>query len=172
VRLALLAFLAPALAHADIETYPMVSLPLTLGGHRTSDGGAFSWGLRPEVIAARYDHDASIGWGLGGYGQLERASGTTLLATGATLVGYFGTRAVAPSVGVYRRGDADGMQAGLFVGRRGPMDRDLPADLPYGVRLDMQLGDEQSIVISASLDTAPIVLLIGGILVATSAGAD
>jgi hypothetical protein len=171
VRIVVLALLVPALAAAEVETYPLVSLPLTLGGHRTTGDGAFSWGMRPEVIAGRYDHQAARGWGVGGYGQLERASGTTLLAGGATLVGYVGSRAVAPSLGVYRRGDDDdGLQAGLFVGRRAPMDRDLPADLPYGMRLDMQLGDEQSIVISASLDTAPLVLLLGGIIAAGSHG--
>jgi hypothetical protein len=58
--------------------------------------------------------------------------------------------------------------AATFVGHRAPLDRDLPADLPYGVRIDMQLGDEQSIVVSASLDTAPLVLLLGGIIVAAS----
>lgn len=171
MRYAVLAVLVPALAHAEVETYPMVSLPLTLGGHRTNDEGTFSWGVRPEVIAARYDHDGEIGWGLGGYGQLERADGTTLLAAGATLIGYFGDRAIAPSIGVYRRGDSDdGIQAGLFVGRRAPVDRDMPADLPYGVRVDMQLGDKQAIVISASLDTAPLFMLLGGIIVAASSG--
>lgn len=166
----MLAMMVPALARADVETYPMISLPLTLGGHRSADDGGFSWGLRPEVIAARYD---GTGWGIGGYAQLERANGTTLLAAGATLVGYAGSRAIAPSIGVYRRGDEDdGIQAGLFFGRRGPVDRDLPADLPYGLRVDMQLGDARSIVISASLDTAPLAMLVGGIFVAAGAGAD
>jgi hypothetical protein len=127
--------------------------------------------MRPEVIAGRYGHDDGRGWGVGGYAQLERASGTTQLAAGATLVGYFGHRAIAPSIGAYRRGDADdGIQAGLFFGRRAPMGRDLPTDLPYGMRVDLQLGDEQAVVISASLDTAPLVLLIGGIIAAAWAG--
>ena len=181
VRFAMLsAVLAIAtLAHAEVvETYPMISMPLTLGTHRTTDGGAFSWGLRPEVIAARIDHDARgmwslDGWGIGGYAQLERADADSLFAGGLTLVGYGSSGALALSVGLYHRSDDDrGVQSSVFFGRRGPFDRDLPADLPFGVRVDLQHGQVDSIIVAIAVDTAPLFALIAGIAVAAGAGRD
>jgi hypothetical protein len=161
----MLAVLVAAPAYAgEVETFPMISLPLTLGTHRTTDDGLFAWGVRPEVIAARIDHDAARGWGIGGYAQLERADGDSLFAGGATLVGYGESGAIAVSAGVYRRGDADsGVQTSVFFGLRGSVDRDVPLDLPFGFRLDLQHGDVDSLVVSAVLDTAPLFLVLGGI---------
>ncbi len=170
--IAVLAAAAPADADV-VETYPMISLPLTLGTHRTTDDGSFSWGLRPEVIASRIDHDAGRGWGIGGYAQLERADGDSTYAGGATLVGYGESGALALSVGLYRRSDDDsGVQTSVFFGRRGSTDRDIPLDVPIGFRVDLQHGETDSIVVSAVLDTAPLFLLIGGIFVVVGAGRD
>ena len=161
-------------AHADdIETFPMISLPLTLGTHQTAGDGAFSWGLRPEVIASRVDWQAGWGWGIGGYAQLERASADTSFAGGITVVGYGSLGALALSAGRYHRSDDDsGYQASVFFGRRGPVDRDVPLDLPFGVRVDLQRGDVDSIVVSANVDTAPLFALVAGIFVAAGAGRD
>lgn len=160
-----------ATARADVETFPLASLPITLGTHRTASAGTFSWSVRPEVIASRIRWgswgEPAGGWGLGGYAQVERSDEDTMYAGGLTLVGYAGKRAIAPSVGLYHRNDADrGVQASLFFGRRTPLDRDLPLDIPFGVRVDLMLAGDpraRSIIISAQLDTSPLFVLLGGI---------
>ena len=158
-------------AHAErVETFPLISLPLTLGGHRTIEDGAFSWGLRPEVIASRVAEDG-YGWGAGGYVQLERADGNTLYAAGVTLVGYAAGSAVAASVGYYEREGDTGAQASLFFGPRGKTHPDVPLDLPYGLRVDVQLGEERTLIVSAQFDTAPLFVVVGGIAAALSGAA-
>ena len=96
-----------------------------------------------------------------------------MFAGGVTLVGYGSLGAVALSAGLFHRNDDErGYQASLFFGRRGPLDRDVPLDLPFGFRVDLQHGDTDSIVVSVTVDTAPLFALVGGIFVAAGAGRD
>jgi hypothetical protein len=156
-------------ALALLETFPMVSLPLTLGGHRTTDDGAFSWGMRPEVIASRIAEDDQ-GWGAVGYVQDGRAGGNALDAAGLTLVGYAGRSGIALSGGYYEREGDTGPQASLFFGPRGRIDRDVPLDAPFGVRVDAQLGGERSLIFCVQLDTTPLLVHVGVVASALSTG--
>jgi len=156
-------------ALALLETFPMVSLPLTLGGHRTTDDGAFSWGMRPEVIASRIAEDGH-GWGAGGYVQYERAAGNALYAAGVTLVGYAGGSGIALSGGYYEREGDTGPQASLFFGPRGRVHPDVPLDSPFGVRVDAQLGEERSLIVGVQLDTTALLVLVGGVAAVLSTG--
>jgi len=64
------------------------------------------------------------------------------------------------------------VQSSVFFGRRAPADRDVPLDLPFGFRVDLQHGETESIIVSVTLDTAPLFALIVGVFVAAGAGRD
>jgi hypothetical protein len=138
--------------------YPLISLPLLLGGTNQGDGG-FVYGLRPELVIARLEDDA--GFGLGLYGELLRWSGDTTLGAGLTFVHYLGALAYAPSVGLAKR-SVDGaredvVSAGLFLGLRHRSALRV-LDFPLGVRVDGRFGrdgsGERAVMVTVCLDLA------------------
>lgn len=152
------------------RTHLLFSLPLLLGG--ASDAGlGFHYGLRPELVLARFStrkaSAAGRGFGCGLYGELLRLSDDSVVGAGVTCVAYLGGYAVAPSVGVASRpagNERDGaVAAGLFFGYRGWDSEIGSTDDPVGIRIDGHFGygdgggKDRAIMVSVAFDLTIVV---------------
>jgi hypothetical protein len=147
-------------ARADGNGPPQISAPVIVGADVEPDGTGFAIGFRPEVIFPIAD-----GSGVGPYAGIASERGRGTYQLGATYAIYAKHRAFAPSLGVYHRSPGDdGVVVGAFFGWRF-YNRDLPLDIPFGVRVDAQLGidgnRERAVVVSAQLDVVGAAALFG-----------
>jgi hypothetical protein len=166
------------------KTYAMFSLPLLLGGTSQGDDG-FLIGTRPELVIARLaarddDEEVKAGHGIGVYGELLRANGSTLAGGGLTYVPYRASGfTVAPSLGLYHRYTGtpipdNGVTASLFLGWRRQIAGITVFDFPFGIRVEGRFGydgdQERSIVIAVQLDLMFPIMIIGSLSEAKRTG--
>jgi hypothetical protein len=144
---------------------PLLSIPVAFGySDRDPLDNALTLGLRTEILLARdVRHPA---FGIGPFVELATIGGDTretFVGGGATVAVYARHLAFAGSLGfdaVRAGGDWHGQPVvSGFLGHRGRIDRDLPLDAPFGVRVDVRPATDAlptTVSASLSLDAATI----------------
>lgn len=145
----------PAFFHPEEPTrmHGLFDVPVILGGEFDSKETHGVGAIRPEFSAAFQKDGDESAYGIGVYGLIGKASETTEYGAGGTLIYMSGYLGFAPSVGVIRRGDKNGLNGSLFVGLRTAELH--PFDLATGVRFDLQhIDGVNTFSLSLQLDLA------------------